>query len=104
MNSAVEAGFHWETGGIKKCRILRVSVPLPIAHVDGTVPFPDSIRKRDGLRIWRYPIKRGYFVVRPNPLANGRAVSRAMPVRRPRVNPERGSPEHCEGKVASHSP
>ena len=32
LNSAVEAGFHWETGGIKKCRILRVS----------------------GLRIWRY--------------------------------------------------
>ena len=52
LNSAVEAGFHWETGGIKKCRILRVSVPLPIAHVDGTVPFPDSIRKRDGLRIF----------------------------------------------------
>jgi len=42
------------------------SVPLPIVHVDGTVPFPDSIRKRDGLRIGRYPIKRGYFVVRPN--------------------------------------
>jgi len=37
------------------------SVPLPIAHVDGTVPFPDSIRKRDELRIRRYRIKSGCF-------------------------------------------